>query len=187
MIHALFYQFGTFGDIFYTAENFGLFEFILPFLLVFAIVFGILQATNMFSNRAVAVIIAISVGMMSLRYRGFLSSFLSELFPRLGIGLGVLLTVLILVGMFISQEQSKYWSFILAGLGGLIALIVLYQSFDVFGYLGGYSSDIIGFVVIGILLLIIIVAVAVPRDTSSSGHAKFPYAWHPVHTPSGKG
>lgn len=172
----IFYQFGSFADLFYTAENFGIFEIILPFLLVFAIVYGILSATNILGkNPAVSVIIAVSIGLMSLRYRFFLSDFLSELFPRLGIGLGVLLAVLILVGLFVTKEQSRYWSYILAGLGGIIALVVLYQTFGTFGYFSGYSSDIVGFIIIGVLLLIIIIAVTATRNPEAPGLGTWPW------------
>src|SRR3989344_436567 len=97
-------------DIFYQWEYMGVFDYILPFLLVFAVVFGILSSTKFLGkNNAVYVIIAIVIGLLALRWQFFFSTFLAEIFPRLGIGLAVILTLLILVGMFIAEDETRYW------------------------------------------------------------------------------
>lgn len=169
--------FGSIVDIFYQWESLGLFDFILPFLLVFALVFGILSSTRfMGQNKAVYIIIAVVVGLMSLRYQYFLSTFLSELFPRLGIGLAVLLVTLILVGLFIAEDETRYWGYGLAVIGVIIAIAVVYQSFSVSGFLfGGYESDIIGYIVLAILIAAVIIAVAIgdrPKDYTGRGRAR---------------
>ena len=155
--------FGSIADILYQWEYIGVFDFLLPFLLMFAIVYGILSSTRFFGqNKGVHVVIAFAVGLISLRYQGFLSPFLTELFPRLGIGVAILLTVLILIGMFIAEDQTKYWSWGLAAVGALIAIVVIYQTFGSlgFGFLGNSNSDFVGFVLLGVLLVGVIVAVA---------------------------
>lgn len=182
--------YGSIADIFYQWDYLGVFDFILPFLLVFAIVFGILSSTRFLGeNKGVSVIVAIVVGLMSLRYQYFLSSFLSELFPRLGIGLAVILTLMILVGMFIAKDEQRYWGYGLAALGAVIALIVIYQSFDRFGfYFGGYGTDAIGFIFLAILIVGVIIAVSVSGGRGSEdaaarkarkelGATSFPGSW----------
>ncbi|MFH1425800.1 MAG: hypothetical protein ABIG28_03695 [archaeon] len=154
--------FGSIADIFFQWEYYGVFDFVLPFLLVFAIVFGILTATNIMGhNKGVAVIIAFVIGLMSLRWQGFFSTFLSELFPRLGIGIAVLLSLLILVGLFIAQKERRYWGYGLAAIGVIIFIVILYQTFSNLGwYFGGYGSESVGFIVLAVLIVGVIIAVA---------------------------
>jgi hypothetical protein len=155
--------FGSLADILYQWDYLGVFDFLLPFLLVFAIVYGILSSTKFFgTNRGVYVIIAVVIGLLALRYQFFFSSFLSELFPRLGIGISILLALLILVGMFIAEDETRYWGWGLAAIGVIIAIVVVYQSFNVLGYgiVGGIGSDFVGFILLGVLLIGVIIAVA---------------------------
>ena len=154
--------FGSIGDIFFQWEYLGVFDFILPFLLVFAIVFGILNSTKVLGhNKGIMTILAVVIGLMSLRYQFFFSTFLSELFPRLGIGLAILLAVLIMVGLFINENEQKYWGYGLAALGAVIALIVLHQTGQSLGWAWtGLGSENIGFIVLAVLIIGVIVAVS---------------------------
>ncbi|MBI2451649.1 hypothetical protein HYV50_01060 [Candidatus Pacearchaeota archaeon] len=170
---------GTIADILYSWESIGVYDFILPFLLVFALVFGILNATQFLGkNRPVYIIVALAISLMSLRYSFFVSDFLSELFPRLGIGLAVLLAVLIFVGLFIAEEEQRYWGYGLAAIGALIAIIIIFQTFDRTGlYLGGYTSDTVSYIILFVLLVGVIIAVSTSggqksKDTNK-GKAKF--------------
>ena len=162
---------GSIGDILFKWEALGVYDFILPFLLVFAIVYGILSSIKIFGDnaRGIHVIIAVVIGLLSLRYQFFLSTFLSEIFPRLGIGLAIILSVLILVGMFIAKEETRYWGYGLAALGGVIAIVIIFQTFDRLGYgtFGVLGSDFIGWIVLGVLLIGIIIAVG-----ASGGHTE---------------
>jgi hypothetical protein len=179
--------FGSLADILYQWESMGIFDFVLPFLLVFAIVFGILSATKfMGENRAVYVIISVVIGLLSLRYQYFFSAFLSELFPRLGIGLAIIMALLILVGLFIAKDESRYWGYGLAAIGFVIALVIVLQTFDALGYgnYGGMGSDAIGFIILGLLLAGMIIAVAVSGREShdrSKGLAEFISGWGGKH------
>lgn len=173
--------FGSLADILYQWEYVGVFDFLLPFLLVFALVFGILTSTNILSkNKGVTVVVAVVIGLMSLRYQSFFSRFLSELFPRLGIGLAVLLTVMILIGLFIAKEEQRYWGYGLATIGIIIAIVVIYQSFAASGIggigVGGLGSDFIGFIVLGVLLVGVIIAVAVSGSESKPNAGKATWA-----------
>lgn len=163
VLPGIFYQFGSFADIFFQWESLGVFDFLLPFLLVFAVVFGILNSTGFLTqHRGIQALIAVIIGLMSLRYQYFLSSFMSELFPRLGIGVTILLAVLILVGLFIAKEETRYWGWGLAAVGGIIVIAVVYQTFTTLGYwpIGGFGTDAVGFLILAVLLLGIIIAVA---------------------------
>jgi hypothetical protein len=169
--------FGSIADIFFQWETLGVFDFLLPFLLVFAIVFGILSATKfMGDNRAVYIIIAVVIGLMSLRYQYFFSSFLSELFPRLGVGIAIILAVLILIGMFIAKDEVKYWGYGLAALGAIIAIVIFYQSSESLGWfwLDSYGSDSIGFIVLGVLIIGVIIAVALSGGKKGNSSGKGP-------------
>lgn len=162
--------YGSIADIFYQWEYLGVFDFILPFLLVFAVVFGILNATRfMGDSKGVYVIVALVVGLMSLRFQDFFTGFLTQLFPRLGIGLAILLTVMILMGLFIAKDEQRYWGWGLAAISLIIAIVIIYQSFEGLGYFwGGYSSDFVGFIILAVLLVGVIIAVA----TSGGGKEK---------------
>lgn len=168
--------FGSMADILFQWENMGVFTFALPFLLVFVIVYGILTSTKFFGdNKGVYVIIALVIGLMALRYDDFFSAFLSELFPRLGVGLAILLTVLILVGIFIG-ENDHYWRFILIAIGGVIAIAVLWQSAEVMGWdwTSSYGSEGVGWILFGVLMIGAIIAVVV---SNRSGNPINPGAW----------
>ena len=110
------------GTILLQWQSAGIFEYILPFLLIFAVVFGILEAAKIgfTKERKLNVIIALVVGLLSVGYTSRMNfsvgQFLSEIFPRLGVGLAVLLVILILVGVFIRDDDQKYWMW---GLGAL--------------------------------------------------------------------
>ena len=153
--------FGSIADIFYQWEYLGVFEFILPFLLIFAIVFGIMDSVKFLGDKkSIHVIIALVIALMSLRFQNFVSAFLSELFPRLGIGLAIMLGVLIMVGLFIADDVRRYWFYGLSALGGIIAISILFQTFDVLGWwTSGTGSQEIGLLVLGVLLVGIIIAV----------------------------
>jgi hypothetical protein len=171
------------GDIFFQWEALEVFDFLLPFLFVFALVFGILSTTGILGkNKQVTIILAIVVALMSLRYNYFLSDFLTELFPRLGIGMGVLLAILIFVGLFIAKEEQRYWGYGLASVGAVIAIVVLHQTGQRLGW-GWFSSasgsDNTGFIVLAVLLIGIIIAVATSGDNKEfkpeKGMATWPY------------
>ena len=75
-----------FREIFYSWENLGVFDFMLPFLLIFALIFGILSKLDLFGDKSkqVNAIVAFSVGLMAMRF-DIVPLFFSDIFPRLGI------------------------------------------------------------------------------------------------------
>ncbi len=139
----------------------GVFDYLLPFLLIFAIVLGILSATHILgANKGLHVIIALVVGLLALQLN-FVPDFFREVFPRLGVALAVILVIMILVGLFIPNNERRYWFWGLGAIGFIAALVVLSQSFSNFGW---YSSmaygDYVGWIVGAVLVIGIIIAIA---------------------------
>jgi hypothetical protein len=147
-------------------EGYGIFDVLFPFLLIFAIVFGILTHMRIFGDKkGIHVIIALVIGLMGVRYtRGyFFSQFYAELFPRLGIGVTVLLAIMILVGLFVAGDESRFWGWGFAAIAVIVAIIVLYQTFAVLGWsgVGAFGGgDTVGWIVFGVLIVGLIIAVA---------------------------
>ncbi len=166
--------YGSIADIFYQWEYLGVFDFLLPFLLVFAVVFGVLSSTKFLgSNRGVYVIIAVVIGLLALRWQFFFSEFLAEIFPRLGVGLAVIITLLILVGMFIAEDEARYWGWGLGAIGAIIAIIIFYQTFDRLGYsTWGFGNDTAGLIILAVLLIGVIIAVAASGGNRSEKEGK---------------
>ncbi|MEK6843958.1 MAG: hypothetical protein AABX83_00880 [Nanoarchaeota archaeon] len=156
-------------EVLYLLESYGIFDVVLPFLLIFAFVFAILNYTSLFGkNKGVSVIIAFVIGLMATRFKVF-TDFYSELFPRLGIGVTILLAILILVGLFTTQfSKKKILPWIFLGVGAVIIIVILYQTFDRLGWVyGSIGSDIAGWIIIATLFLVILITVIVstaPED-----------------------
>jgi len=148
-------------------EAAGVFDFLLPFLLIFAVVFGILSSTNILgSNKGIHVIIAVVVGILALRLN-YVSAFFAEVFPRLGVGLAVLLTVMILIGMFVPKNERRYWLWGLGAIGFIIAIVVITKSFQGYGWYSSGYSDYVGWIVGGVLLVGLIIAVAASGNSEN--------------------
>ena len=112
------------GDILNTWANLGVFAYALPFLLVFALVFGILFKSKILGdNKGVIVVIALTVGLLSLQYDK-VPQFFAKIFPYAGMGMSILLVALIMMGLF-AKPDEKWFTITFASIGGLIALIVI--------------------------------------------------------------
>lgn len=149
-------------------EAAGIFDYLLPFLLIFAIVFGVLNTTNILgSNKGIHIIIAVVVGILALRLN-FVSAFFAEVFPRLGVGLAVLLTIMILIGLFVPKNERRYWLWGLGAIGFIIAIVVITKSFQNYTWFSfGAYSDYVGWIVGGVLLIGLIIAVAASGNNSN--------------------
>jgi cellobiose-specific phosphotransferase system component IIC len=153
------------GDIFLQWQMGGVFEFLLPAFLIFAIVYGIMQGKRVITDqKGINIIIALVVSLLSVGYTssmGFsLGEYLMEMFPRLGVGLSILLGLLVLTGLFINDEEQKYWNYGLGAIGVIIAIIIVSKSFDRFGWVGGNYNDSVGWIVGAVLVVGLIIAVA---------------------------
>jgi hypothetical protein len=165
----------TIADILNQWQTAGVFDYVLPFLLIFTIIFGILEATRIVGkNKGVHVIIALAVGLLALR-TGFVQTFFSEIFPRLGVGLAVILALLIMTGLFINSKEAKYWMWGIAAVGIVIWLIILVGTFENVGWIGGYGffEDYAGMIIGAVLLIGVIIAVVASKsEGGSSGEFK---------------
>lgn len=148
-------------------QTVGVFDIVLPFVLIFAIIFGILSATHIIGdNKGVHVVIAAAVALLSLR-SGFVQGFFAEIFPRLGVGLAVVLAFMILVGLFISKDEARYWMWGLGTLGVLVGAIAMYNSFDTLGYFDSYAwQENMGWIILGVAVIGIIVAIVASSTES---------------------
>lgn len=155
------YSGGEAGRFLYSWENAGVFDYLLPFLLIFSLVFVILTRIDLFGrdNRGTAGIIALAVGLMALRL-DFVRTFFSEIFPRLGVGLAVILVLLILVGVFIDPNRGAFM-WILLGIGGVIAVIILIQTAGALRWSSGYWWYDNWPLVAGLIFMLIVLGVIV--------------------------
>ena len=156
----------SFTDLLNQLENFGFFAYVLPFLLVFAVVYAILCQLKVFKeNKGAAVIIALSIGFLSL-VGGYVPTFFQLVFANFGIGLSILLIALILAGVFISDlDKSKdTFKWIFFGLGAFIFVVVTFISFNDyqgFAYGGWWWQQWGGLIIFLIVLAGVVVAVTV--------------------------
>jgi len=159
------------ADILNQWQDIGVFDYVLPFLLIFTIVFGILEATHIVGkNKGVHVIIALVVGLLALRL-GFVQTFFTEIFPRLGVGLAVILALLIMTGLFINKTEAKYWMWGIAAVGLVIWIIVLVGSLNTVGWFGASGSffgDYAGLIIGAVLLIGVIIAVVASKSEGGS-------------------
>ncbi len=155
-------------------ESAGVFDFLLPFLLIFAVVFGILITTNVLgNNKGVHVIIAIVVGLLALRL-DFVPKFFAEVFPRLGVGLAVILTLLILIGLFVPDDERRYWLWGLGAIAVIVGIVVISKAFGQttwFGASGPYS-DYVGWIIGAVLIVGLIIAVAAAGNEKKDKESK---------------
>ena len=160
---------GAFQEIFDSWEKIGFFDLLFPFLLIFALVFGILTRIKLFKdNKAVNVIIALGIALMSLQFEGG-PRFFSEIFPRLGIGLIVILVLLILTGLF-ADPDSPLINYVLLGISVIVAIVVLVQTAGSFGWSSGQWWMNNWPMIAGVIVILIFVIVIV--SASSGGEKK---------------
>ena len=160
---------GAFQEIFDSWEKIGFFDLLFPFLLIFALVFGILTRIKLFKdNKAVNVIIALVIALMSLQFEG-VPRFFSEIFPRLGIGLIVILVLLILTGLF-ADPDSPLINYVLLGISVIVAIVVLVQTAGSFGWSSGQWWMNNWPMIAGVIVILIFVIVIV--SASSGGEKK---------------
>jgi hypothetical protein len=139
-------------------EAWGVFDFVLPFLLIFAVVFGILTATGWIgNNKGVSVIISFVVAAMAIR-TGLVQNFFVNIFPQVGVGLAVIVALVILTGLFIPNDEARWWAYGFAIIGVIIWIISVSGSFAWFSFT--QIEDYVPLILGGILLVGLIIAVA---------------------------
>ena len=175
------YYGGSIGNTLLAWEQAGFFSYVLPFLLIFAIVFGILTRTKIFGaeSKGINAVISIAIGLLALQFN-FVPMFFAEIFPRLGIGLSVILALLILIGMFLPEQNNKYANWLLLIVAVVVFIVVLAKSFGQFYWWGSlynwYSSapELI-------LVVLVVGALAVVISSASKNKFKVPEYPQPVY------
>ena len=158
------------GTVLMQWQSAGVFDYLLPFLLIFALVYSILTKTKIVGDqKGIMAIIAVVIGFLSLQL-DFVPLFFREIFPRLGVALAVLLTLLILIALFINDNEKKVVNYGLITVGVIAFLVVVAQTFSGYTWFSSwYSGDIVGWIVLGVLVAGLIIAVAVSGGSGSSG------------------
>ena len=165
---------GNIGDVFNSWQQVGVFTYLIPFLLLFSLIFGIMTQIGLFKeNKAIPAIIALAVSLMALQFPS-VTSFFSEIFPRVGIGLVVLLVFMVLLGFFAPNRTWVTYTFFAAG--AVILVIVLVNTATATQWLSsGFLSGINWQSILPWAILIILLAVVIgasikkekPQDVSS--------------------
>lgn len=152
----------SFGQILANWEAMGIFDYGLPFIFIFAVVFGVLSSTNILGkNKGVQVIISLVIGAMAIR-TGAVQQFFMETIPSVGVALVAIVALVVMVGLFIHDEESRYWAWGISGLAVIIWIfIVLGSSERMGGYFSRFAaSDIASFILLALVGVGIIIAIA---------------------------
>ena len=157
------------GNVLAQWESYGLFDYLLPFLLIFALVYGILSNAKVFGeNNAVHLTIALVLAILALRL-GFVQDFYREAFPRLAVALAVLLIFAVLAAGFWGEHKTGLYIGMYV-VGGIAAIIVVFNSFNELGYWGSSWWYDWGAMIIGALFIIgLIIAISVSGKKGGGG------------------
>jgi hypothetical protein len=170
-----FYSGGAIGNAMEKLAQLGFFSYLLPFLLLFALVFGILVRIGLFRthagspNIAVDGIIAFATALLALQL-DFVPQFFSQIFPRMGVGLAIILAVIIILGI-VTPGRANWPTYIFFGIGVIIFLVVVNNSFDILGWGDIVLSDEMKTLIVVLLGMLVFVGVVIgaanPSDPNS--------------------
>ena len=165
---------GEIGNLLFRLDQAGVFAYLLPFLLIFALLYGILSRVSILGdNQGINVVISLTVSLMALQFN-FVSTFFSDIFPRLGVGLSVLLVVVILLGAFVdfNDDRNKWLKRFMVAIGVVLALWAIFASFGNSFFIGGIGFSGVGYFFSrfggGIVLAIVTIALIAFVVKSSS-------------------
>jgi hypothetical protein len=153
------------SELFSQWEQMGIFTLVLPFLLIFAIVYAILNKSKILGeNKGVQSVIALAVGLLAI-INPTVTNFFQMIFPRLGIGISVLLVVIILIGLFAGGTNTSINTtimWILFGVGGFIALIIVFSTFSDLGWFASYmdwQQAIPTLIAVGVIITLVVLII----------------------------
>jgi hypothetical protein len=156
------------GEILNQWQSVGVFDYLLPFLLIFAVVFGLLNKSRILGDdKKIHVIIAFVIGLLALQ--GNIQRFFQPLFPNLAMGIAAILVLVILVGVFINNNERKYWNWGFGAVGFIAAVIAISNAFGDYGWYGSsYYTNNAGWIVGAVLVIGLIIAIAASGGKSHS-------------------
>jgi len=163
------------GAILQQLADFGIFFYVLPFLLVFALVFAILQKVKITGegNKGIDAVIALTVSLMSLQFDA-VPIFFQIIFPKVGIALSILLAAMLLLGLTLDIRKSRGMVFTFLGIGGVLGVIILLQSFqDYSWWTGSFWQENISAIVAGIILLVLVLVIINSGKSDPEGNHFF--------------
>lgn len=175
----IFLQVFNIQEIFLKWEQFGLYNFILPFLLLFSILFGVLGFIKTFSeHKSINVIISVALSLIAVRFQ-FFTDFVQLIAPRLGVGIIILLAIMILIGLFTPDKSRVTIGWIMLAVGVIIAIVIFGQLYDLFNFGGGYfTNDLVSWLLLLGLLIGVIVAVVVSQQQGAHEHSSMLKGMH---------
>lgn len=169
------------NEVFYYWETLGVFDYVLPLLLIFAVLYGILSYAKILgNNKGIHVIVSLVIATLAVRYVEF-TQFYRDVFPRLGLGITVLLVIMISIGLFVTDKNRTIMFWIMFGVGIIVALTIIYNSFSVFGWVDGFgysTSEILSFLLLVGLGIGIIIVLVIDKIESSGDHN--PVSWFAI-------
>ena len=91
----------SFDQVLVAWDNYGVFEYLLPFLVVFTITFALLQKVNLFGNNSkkINVVLALAFGLLFLQ-NIYLRTLFQRFIPNISFIMIVFLLFLLLLGIF---------------------------------------------------------------------------------------
>lgn len=164
-----FYRGGDIGNALNQLEQFGFFDYILPFLLIFAIVFGIMSSTKIFdANKGINAIIALSVGLMALQF-DFVPKFFAAVLPQVGVGLVVILLAMIFLGMFMDPDSGgTRWIFFGIGFVVLASILIDVADSGQYGFFGNFWNENISLFLF-LAFIVAVIGIAMGSGSKSRG------------------
>ncbi|MGY4884689.1 MAG: hypothetical protein ACP5NZ_03890 [Nanobdellota archaeon] len=153
---------------------------IFPFLLIFALIFGLLMKINIFGTKDdpkknINAIIAAVVALIALQFNT-VSSFFSDLFPRLGVALAIILTILILFA-FVVDFENKYTKNILIAIVIISLIAIFWVPFSNMGFkisLGDFFEKNLGWIFFILLIVGLIIWTVVGSGKNNNPKGPFP-------------
>lgn len=120
-------------------QNFGVFTVLLPLILIFSVVFAILEKINIFKNKGVHLIVALSIGFFTIS-NPYVSAFFLPLFSNLALGIGIMIVLIILLGVAVKIDDKKNFIWVF-GLPAIIIFIVVLARTNMLRYMFGDNID----------------------------------------------
>jgi len=148
-------------SLFYSLEDYGVFEFILPFLLVFAISFAILEKAKIFGEDEkgkprtnINMILSLIIGLLIVTQFEIIQT-INNFLPKVSLFLVVAVMFLVLVSLFGAKVEHGFSGIIL----GIVTIIVLYILYWSLGPSLGFEvpywiEDYWGWILVIIIFLI---------------------------------
>ena len=99
------------GEIFYSLQQYGVYDYILPFLLVFAIIFAILEKTRIFGEQEgkaksnINMVVSLVIGLLLVAQTEIVS-IINTFLPKIALIIVVAIMFLIVAGLFGAEEKG---------------------------------------------------------------------------------